>query len=291
MQRDDREPNASLGLIGLGLLGSALARRWLAAGWRVRGFDLQPERRAELTAAGGEVVSEVEELGEGDAPLVCCLPNSDIVTQVLESLEPGMPAGKLVVDSTTGTPEVAERWASRLAQRDVRWLDATIAGSSQQVTDGEAVVLVGGQPADFALGNPLLSSLAPQVFHLGPAGSGARMKLVVNLAIGLQRLVLAEALALADACGFSRGTALEILRVCPSYSRAMDIKGRKMVELDFTPQARLAQHLKDVQLILAAAAERHQTLPLSNCHVDILASLVQQGYGDLDNSAVLLHYL
>jgi 2-hydroxy-3-oxopropionate reductase len=78
------------------------------------------------------------------------------------------------------------------------------------------------------------------------------MKLVVNLVLGLNRAVLAEGLAFSRACGFDPNDALRILAAGPAYSRAMDMKGRKMLDEEFSPQARLSQHLKDVRLILAA---------------------------------------
>ena len=80
---------------------------------------------------------------------------------------------------------------------------------------------------------------------------------------------------------------LEILRSGPTWSRAMDVKGEKMLRQDFTPAARLAQHLKDVRLILRRAGESDAIVPLSTLHSELLQSLVAQGYGDLDNSVVI----
>src|SRR6185436_1237882 len=92
----------------------------------------------------------------------------------------------------------------------------------------------------------LLATLAGKIFHVGPAGSGARMKLVVNLVLGLHRAVLAEGLGLAEAYGLDLDRTLEVLRSGAAASRVMDAKGRKMIERDYRPQAKLAQHLKDV---------------------------------------------
>jgi 2-hydroxy-3-oxopropionate reductase len=67
----------------------------------------------------------------------------------------------------------------------------------------------------------------------------------------------------------------------------MDVKGRKMVERDYSVQARLSQHLKDVHLILAEAAEIGLELPLTRTHQRLLERAEAAGLGDLDNSAVL----
>ena len=113
------------------------------------------------------------------------------------------------------------------------------------------------------------------------------MKLVVNLVLGLNRAVLAEGLALARSCGLDPSAALEILRAGPAASRVMDVKGAKMLSGDFTPQARLAQHLKDVHLILKMGQDCGARLPLSALHRDLLEGLAAQGYHDADNSAII----
>ena len=80
---------------------------------------------------------------------------------------------------------------------------------------------------------------------------------------------------------------LDILRAGAAYSSVMDVKGRRMIESDFTPQARLSQHLKDVQLVLDAGATAKSPTPLSQVHESLLSRLVAQGFGDLDNSVII----
>jgi 3-hydroxyisobutyrate dehydrogenase-like beta-hydroxyacid dehydrogenase len=113
------------------------------------------------------------------------------------------------------------------------------------------------------------------------------MKLVVNLVLGLNRAALAEGLAFADMLRISPRQALEILQETAAYSRVMETKGPKMVSEDFAPQARLRQHLKDVRLMLSQASLRGRKLPFSALHASLLEELVQQGLGDLDNSAIV----
>jgi 3-hydroxyisobutyrate dehydrogenase-like beta-hydroxyacid dehydrogenase len=195
--------------------------------------------------------------------------------------------GKTVLDTTTGRPESMAQLGTWLADHGAEYLDATIAGSSAQVRRGEVVVMLGGETETVARSEDLLRTFARVWFHLGPAGSGARMKLVVNLVLGLNRAVLAEGLALAKACGIDPATALELLKAGPAFSRVMETKGQKMLSGSFEPEARLAQHRKDVQLILEAADKAGQRLPLSMLHEQLLAELMADGFGDLDNSAIL----
>ena len=113
------------------------------------------------------------------------------------------------------------------------------------------------------------------------------MKLVVNLVLGLNRAVLAEGLSFAQATGVAPAKALEVLKASPAYSTVMDTKGEKMLTGDFTPQARLRQHLKDVNLILESAAASAANTPLSEWHAETLQALVDQGHGDDDNSSII----
>jgi 3-hydroxyisobutyrate dehydrogenase-like beta-hydroxyacid dehydrogenase len=166
-------------------------------------------------------------------------------------------------------------------------LDATVSGSSRQFRDGEAVMMVGGDAAAFEACKDVFKILSEKVFYLGPSGSGSKAKLASNLILGLNRLALAEGLVFADVLGLDLPGFLELLKVSPAYSAAMDTKGEKMLDRDFTPQARLRQHRKDVSLILEYARREGQGLPLSQAHLDVLDRAIAAGDGDLDNAAVI----
>ncbi len=274
-----------IGMVGLGLLGTALAERFLGAGFRVTGFDLDPQRRATLAQLGGQPVTAAPDVLAGADRLVLSLPTSDVVAAVLAEMD--LRPGLLIIDTTTGDPAQTAARGAQLSERGIHYLDATVVGSSVQVRSAEALLLVGGERATFEQCSDLFSCIARQWLHVGPWGAGARLKLVVNLVLGLNRAVLAEGLAFARACGIAPAEALEVLRAGAAYSRVMDSKGRKMVEADFTCQAKLAQHLKDVRLILAEGRRTGAHLPLSGLHEQLLQSLIAAGHGDEDNAAIL----
>jgi 3-hydroxyisobutyrate dehydrogenase-like beta-hydroxyacid dehydrogenase len=274
-------------MVGLGLLGTALAERFLQSGWAVTGFDLDPERLAALARLGGRPSADVRATVAVADRLVLSLPTSAEVEAVLDALGPSLRTGMTVVDTTTGDPERTSALGAALAGRGVRYLDATVSGSSEQVRAADVVLLVGGDPADVAACADLFGCFARRWFHAGPWGAGARLKLVVNLVLGLNRAALAEGLAFARACGVDPETALEALRTGAAASRVMDVKGRKMIEGDFTCQARLSQHLKDVRLILAAGRRAGAHLPLSAVHEQLLERLEADGLGRADNAAII----
>jgi 3-hydroxyisobutyrate dehydrogenase-like beta-hydroxyacid dehydrogenase len=276
----------SIGLVGLGLLGTALAERLLARGWSVTGFDIDSARREALIRSGGTAIDVLSEIAAFDWILLS-LPTSQIVLEVVSTLDPHLHAGQTIVDTTTGNPSDAESVAAKLAQRNVEYLDATIGGSSQQARDGEAIIMCGGNHEAFARCHDLFEDMARRRFHLGAAGSGSRMKLAVNLVLGLNRAVLAEGLAFAGKMGLNPDEALDVLKAGPARSHVMDTKGEKMLRADFEPQARLAQHLKDVQLILQTGLAADAHLPLSQLHQTLLDELIAAGKGELDNSVII----
>ena len=279
-----------IGLIGVGLMGTAIAERLLKHGYEVVGWDLSPKRRAELARIGGrDAVGNEQVFSDCDFVLLS-LPNDEIVRGVLDEHAAHLRSGQLVIDTSTGNPQAAVALAHSLQQRGIGYLDATISGSSSQVRDGSAVVIVGATESALIACHSILALLAVQVVHVGPPGSGSQMKLVTNLVLGLNRAALAEGLVFAQSLGLSLESSLAVLKSSMAYSRIMDTKGSKMIARDFSPQAKLDQHAKDVKLMLASARLSNVHLPLSETHLTILQRASHLGYGDADNSAIIEAY-
>lgn len=280
--------NKRVGLVGLGLMGRAFAQRLRAAGWEIVGFDVAPACRAQARKLGVRLVRSNAAVFRECDPVLLSLPTLRETKLVLRDARPALRDGHLILDTTTGEPEQAEAIHHHLAAQSVSYLDATISGNSEQVVSGDDVLtMVGGDAEAFAAARLLLRVLTPRVRHVGPSGSGARMKLVTNLVLGLNRAVLAEGLCFAEQLGFTRRAALDVLMDSKAYSTVMDTKGEKMVNEDFTPQARLSQHLKDVRLMLQAAKARRFKLPLTQVHRQLLEAAEAAGFGALDNSALI----
>jgi 3-hydroxyisobutyrate dehydrogenase-like beta-hydroxyacid dehydrogenase len=278
------EDQQRIGVMGLGLMGTALVERLLEHGFRVTVWNRTREKSGPLIARGAEW---------SENPLADCrrviisLYTTDVVEAVLAELDVGLHEGQILIDTTTGDSVQTAALGARLAGRGVRYLDAPISGSSQQTRAGEATVMVGGDDATFDACADLWPVMGAKVFHVGPCGSASRMKLISNLVLGLNRAALAEGLAFAEALGVSPAAALEVMAGSHAYSRAMDVKGRKMVERDFSVQARLSQHLKDVRLMLDAARAADLALPLTETHRRLMEQAEAAGLGDQDNSAII----
>jgi 3-hydroxyisobutyrate dehydrogenase-like beta-hydroxyacid dehydrogenase len=264
-----------------------MAERLVKKDWRVVGYDLQPTAREAAKKAGVEVARSSAEAAQATERVMLSLPTSGVAASVIDELLPVLKTGQVVIDTTTGVPDEMIALGQRLAAAGIGYVDATIAGSSAQARTGQVLVLVGGETETVAKVHDVLASLAGEVVHVGPCGAGAKAKLVHNLVLGLNRAVLAEGLSLARSLGLDVAQMLAALRASPAASRVMETKGERMLRGRFEPDARLSQHHKDVQLILAAAQASGARVPLSTLHDRLLAEAEAAGFGELDNSAII----
>jgi len=276
-----------IGIIGLGLVGAALIDRLNDRGWSIVGFDIDAARCQVAMGQGAVIRKSVPEVLATCDTILLSVPTSHIVTEILHASAGALRPHHTLLDMTTGDPEQITALGHWLAARDVRYIEAKVCGSSAQLRNGEAVLFLATAADDRARGVPhVVAEISSRVFHLHPIGAAARFKLVHNLVLGLHRAVLAEALLFAEASGFEPAETLHMLQQTPAASRVMETKGDKMVRRDYAPQATLAQHLKDVRLILDEAARHGAAVPLSLVHRDLLEAAERAGFGAVDNCAV-----
>lgn len=286
MEHNDAHLNQHLpkvGIVGVGLLGKAIAGRLIDQGYSVAGYDPVVSHATELQFCDSltELVQKVE-------IVLLCLPDSGIAAQVVEDGYDLFLDHQVVIDTTTGSPDEMIAMGHKLARRNVSYLEANVAGSSQQMLEGEATLFVGGDARFVESNGSLFDAISTQWFHLGSLGAGSRFKLVHNMVLGLNRLVLAEGLEFASSLGMDGVKTLEILKRTPAYSIVMDSKGDRMVHRDFeNPQARLSQHLKDVCLMIDQAQASGGNIPLTTLHQQLLERAEDLGFGACDNSAII----
>ncbi len=281
-----------IGLIGLGLVGHALAQRLQAAGFQCIGYDLSAEAIAGFAEAGYATASSVAGLAESARTIFLAVFDTAGVLQITEgsdvklSLPPHV-TGLTLIDCSTGDPEHLAALAGRLQARGIAFIEAPLSGSSNQIASGEATLLLGGDAATITRQKPVLDAISTLRIHVGGAGMGARAKLATNLVLGLNRAALAEGMVFAETQGIARATFLQLILQTPARSGAAEAKGQMMVDGDFTPQSRIRQHLKDVGLMIEAAGNTGQKLPLSETHAALMRSAIAAGDGELDNAAII----
>jgi putative dehydrogenase len=280
----------SVGIIGAGLMGTAFAQRLAAAGFSFAGYDVDAAKTAQIAAAGGKAAVSIVEIARECDPIVLAVFSTEQVEEVVEKhLLPvlGDHSDRIVLCASTCDPDRIAALGGRVAARGLRFLETPVSGTSAQVTRGEGVGLIGGDPTMAAEIEPVLRALFPSYFLIGKVGDGGRAKLAVNLILGLNRLALAEGLAFAERLGLDPAAFLDVARGSAAYSQIMDVKGDRMVRRAFEPEGRARQTLKDAQLMLDQARAVGQELPLLKVHAEVLEACLRAGEGDLDNSVVI----
>jgi 2-hydroxy-3-oxopropionate reductase len=283
-----------IGLIGLGLMGSGLASNLLSAGFYLVGYDIDESKIANVIKMGGQRVDSPEEIPPQVDVIITSLPNSQVVNEVVKNslklFETGRP-GLILMDTTTADPVMSEELATELRKKKMEMLDATISGTSTMCAEKDIIIMVGGSKKIFADCEPIFSAIAKETFFLGKNGSGASTKLIVNLVLGLNRMALAEGLVLGKKLGMDQHRLLELLKKSAAYSKAMDMKGSRMVNKEFLPpEGKLAIHLKDVRLMLDVGRRVNFPLILTSIESQALASEFAKGKSEWDSSVIISFY-
>ena len=276
--------------IGLGLMGSRMSARMIGSGFEVRGYDPDPERLTEFEARGGVPTGSAAEAVQGCSTALLSLPTSDISREVCFG-EGGLVSSGVsplyVFDTTTGLPEDAVVIASALSVHGITYCDSTVSGNSEVAEQGGLVVMVGGPNDAYLRGQPIFEAIGRSHHHVGEVGSGSRIKLIVNHALTVHRMALAEALVVAELAGMDLGTTLDVLKDSLAYSKAMDVWGQRMVAGDHEhPHARLRQSHKDARLIVEHGRGLGATMDLAEVARAALAEGEETGLADFDNSSV-----
>ncbi len=278
------------GLIGIGLMGMACAKRLRGAGLEVLGYDVDPKKSVALTAIGGEAAPSIADIAARCAQVVLAVFNTEQVEQTIDALAKARPAGKpplIAVCVSTCDPDKISALVARTPAEKVRYVEAPVSGTSQQTETGDALGMIGGDPAAAQEAKAVLDAICPRRHHLGAAGNGGRAKLAINLILGVNRAALAEGLVFAQTLGLDAGAFLKVARESAAQSQVMDIKGPKMVSGDFTPHGFITQTRKDFLLMLEQAKARGQGLPLAETYVSIVNGCVAAGEGERDNAIVI----
>lgn len=279
--------DATVGLIGVGLVGHAVAQRLRMGGLEVIGFDVDTARLDELVASGGQRAPDAMAVVQRCQTVLLALLDTDITAQVLAQVRPALGSKHRLIDLSTGDPQQFESLARELRTAGVTLVDAPMSGSSRQIAQGHAVVMLGCEPEEVPALVPLLDLLCEEWIRMGPAGAGQRAKLATNLLLGLNRAALAEALAFAQSIGIEGRAFIELARLTPAWSAAIDAKAEKMLTRSYGAESRIVQHHKDLALIERAARASGCPVPLTRTHSRLLEAAIRGGLGDADNAAII----
>jgi 3-hydroxyisobutyrate dehydrogenase-like beta-hydroxyacid dehydrogenase len=282
------QPGTPVGIIGLGLMGSALAERLIDAKISVIGFDLEASRCETLKAGGGLIAPSVRELAGRCPTIIIAVFSGEQADTLLGEIATSAGSPRpIVVCTTTCAPDEITGLAERAALAGIALIEAPISGTSTEVEDGSATVLVAGEAGVIEAIGGLLDVLCPHRLFVGAIGDASRTKLAINLILQSNRAALAEGIAFAERLGLDGRAFLAAARQSAAYSRVMETKGEKMLRRDFRPQSRIAQTLKDAELILAEANRHGMLLPLTTAQAGLLRAAIALEGPDSDSAAVI----
>jgi 3-hydroxyisobutyrate dehydrogenase-like beta-hydroxyacid dehydrogenase len=281
----------TVGLLGTGRMGSAMARAIRAAGFDLVVWNRTPDgaRRLadELGATVAERPADVAAAVEVSISMLADGAAVDAVYGGPDGLAAGARAGTVLVDCSTVPPAALRAHADAIRATGAGVLDAPVSGSVALAESGKLTLMVGGDPADLERARPVLDAIGATVFHLGPLGSGAAMKLAVNTVIFGLNEALAEGLVLAEAAGIDRGAAYDVLAASAVGAPYVGYKRAAFLEPEATPVAfALDLAAKDLRLIDELATSVGLDLPQAEANLAVIEATAAGRGGDRDFASV-----
>jgi 3-hydroxyisobutyrate dehydrogenase len=273
-----------------GTMGLPMARHLSKAGWQVRGWNRSPEKAEPLAGDGVELFDAAREAVRGADVILTILSDADAVLEVMEGADGALAGAQEEATwlqmSTIGI-EGTERCAALAEQHGLTLVDAPVVGTKKPAEEGKLTVLASGPDEARERCEPIFDAFSQKAVWLGEAGTGTRMKLVINS--WLLSLVegLAETVAFAEGIGIDPAEFLETISGGPIDNPYAQMKGRMMVERSFEPSFKLELAAKDARLVLEAIERHELDLPM-------LATIKQQleraaeEHGDRDMAASYL---
>lgn len=256
--------NVKLGFIGLGNMGSRIARRLLNNGYHLIAYDRDRAKADAMASDGALVANSIPELLQSADVILSCLTNDDAVQDVYYG-DAGVLAnarpGTFVFEMSTVFPETSRDLYHRGERHGIHVLDVAISGSTPAAEQGNLILLVGGAEGLFQLAQPLFGTISARSFHVGPAGSGTTMKLVVNTLLGVGMQAIAEAIPLGEKAGIERHRLLDVLSQTAVIAPAHVGKLHRAAQQDYSPQFPLSLMHKDFGLILQTAKSLNVQMP------------------------------
>jgi 3-hydroxyisobutyrate dehydrogenase len=283
--------NETVAVLGAGgTMGFPMARNIARAGLTVRAWNRTRSRAEPLAEDGAQIFDTPAEAAAGADVILTMLVDVDAVLAAVEGEHGALATardGAIWLQMSTIGIEGTERCAALARERGIRFVDAPVLGTKQPAEQGRLVVLASGPEDTRAELAPIFDAIGQRTLWLGEAGGGSRLKLVTNAWLVAVVEGAAEAIALAEGLGVDPRNFLDAVRGGTLDSPYLQIRGKAMIERDFTPSFRLSLAAKDARLAAEAATRHNLELPLVALIRDRLAAAAEQ-HGDEDVAAAFL---
>lgn len=279
-----------VGFVGLGIMGKPMSRNLIKAGNQLTVYDIVPEAVAEIVSAGATAAASAREAAAGAEVIITMLPDGPEVEAavlgpdgVLEGAQPG----SAIVDMSSISPIVAQKVGAACAAKGVEFLDAPVSGGEPKAIEGTLAIMVGGAEATFQRVLPLFQSMGSSATLTGAVGAGNVTKLANQIMVACNIAAMGEALVLATKAGLDPEVVFNAVKGGLAGSTVLNAKAPMVIGRNFKPGFRIRLHQKDLRNALLAAESMKVSLPFTGMVQQMLVSLMNNGRGELDHSAIV----
>ena len=281
-------------LLGTGHMGAAMSRALARSGFELVLYNRTQERAETLAAELGAQVAATPAEAVVSADVALSMVADEAAVEALyrapDGAIAGIHPGVVLADMSTVPPSVATGLEADVRAAGGALLDAPVSGSVGLAEAGELTIMVGGRAEHLERARPVLDALAKRVFHLGPLGQGAAMKLAVNTLIFGLNQALAEGFVIAERAGIEPELAYDVLAASAAGAPYVGYKRAAFLAPDATPPAFTVElAAKDLRLITGLADALGVPVPQARTNLDVLRAAAAGGRAEADFSAVAVH--
>lgn len=285
---------AKIGYIGLGIMGAAMARNLMKAGHQLVVHNRSRAIVEQLAQEGAVPATSPKEVAAQVDFVFTNLPDSPDVEHVALNPQDGIIAGAheglIFIDNSTIKPETARHIAAKLAEVGVKALDAPVSGGDVGAKNGTLTIMVGGDAEAFERTSPLFAAMGKKYVLVGESGAGQIAKVCNQIIVGAQMVGMAEALITAQKAGVDPQRMIEAIQSGAAQMWAIDIKTPLLFAGKRQPGFKAYMQHKDHGIILDTGRTYGAPQPLSALVLQLYTAMLQMGYSELDNSAVITVY-
>jgi 3-hydroxyisobutyrate dehydrogenase len=271
-------------------MGTGMAANLLKAGLPLTVYNRTPAKAAALVASGARLAATPAEAAHGASVIIAMLAD-DAASRAIWLGEHGALAaaapGSVLIDSSTVSPAWIAELAGHATERGLEFLDAPVTGSRMQAEAGQLSFLVGGNEAALQIATPVLKAMSKEIVHLGPVGSGAKLKLINNFLCGVQVASLAEGLAWIERSGLDRDKALTVLKSGAPGSPLLGAISARMTSQNYGVNFLLRLMAKDLLYAHDEAALCGLDLTTAANARSLFLTAIEKGLGESDMSSVI----
>ena len=283
-----------VGIAGTGRMGAAIAARLMGLGHELTVWNRTAEKTKELAAAGAKVAASPAALAASADVVITILTDEKAIEALYDGpqgLLSGGVTGKLFIEMSTVRPEVEVALAAKVKLKMAAMIDCPVGGTTGPAREGKLFGFVGGADADVARARPLLDQMCRRAEHVGPVGSGARMKLAINLPLFVYWQALGEALLLCRPLGLDPERLMSIFADSSGGTNALKTRGSAIAAhlagKDAGPVSMAVELVcKDLRTMIAEAKALGGTLPAAETALKCFEDAARSGLGAADQSVL-----